>query len=353
MTFVAGVSSGKSCIITAENMVTFNKSVKNIGLTSSEQMLPFNMNDTAFKLCNPLAGCIVGIVGNPDMGRKIIREMKSHRELNTLESYEDFLRGFQSIGDGQVALIVGFYDENARVNRLFKWQSANPQHLEVGAFLSAGSGEAYLQMQPDIVQKMFFNDIPITHKVAALSFYFNEKLFHRLGGQLSKAGVGGCFFSLGLEEDQVIPQGDTAICKFDLVPSKNAIYLYVTKLAFRHGMLFVHSTITGENKVLVNTDCCPEEVAKAIQQHGIKALELLPIDLDDLGHLTSVEYIEMHFRPGNVPSYCTNCKLGEYFSVSETGKNITTDKFVREAIDLVYRSYGLDPQDAKIRLTYR
>jgi hypothetical protein len=165
--------------------------------------------------------------------------------------------------------------------------------------------------------------------------------------------LGGCFFGLGLEEDRVIPQGDTAIFKFDLVPSKNSIYSYVTKLAFRYGMLIVNSTITGENKILVNTDCCPEEVAMAIQEHGIKAIELLPIDLDSLKHLASVEYIEMHFRPSNVPSCCTNCKPGEYFSVSETGKNIATDKFVREIVGLVYRSYGLDPQDAKIKLTYR
>lgn len=260
---------------------------------------------------------------------------------------------FNSVGNNQTTLIVGFYDKKARVNRLFKWQSTNPQYLEVGTFLSAGSGKAYLQMEPDVVQKMFFNDIPVVHKVAALSFYFNEKLFHRLGGRLSKAGVGGCFFSLGLETDQVIPQGDTAIFKFDLVPSKNAIYSSVTKLALRQGILFVHSTITGENKVLVNADCCPGEIDKAIRQHGIRALELLSIDLDDLEHHTSVEYIEMHFKPGNVPSYCTNCKPGEYFRVSETGKNIVTDKFIQEVVGLVYRSYGLDPQDAKIRLDYR
>ena len=224
---------------------------------------------------------------------------------------------FNSVGNNQTTLIVGFYDKKARVNRLFKWQSTNPQYLEVGTFLSAGSGKAYLQMEPDVVQKMFFNDIPVVHKVAALSFYFNEKLFHRLGGRLSKAGVGGCFFSLGLETDQVIPQGDTAIFKFDLVPSKNAIYSSVTKLALRQGILFVHSTITGENKVLVNADCCPGEIDKAIRQHGIRALELLSIDLDDLEHHTSVEYIEMHFKPGNVPSYCTNCNpLREQLSLN-------------------------------------
>ena len=109
------------------------------------------MNDSAFKVFNPRANCIVGFAGDSERGLAIIDQIKSTDGLDTYEAFRTFLSDIPPSRQKHVTMIIGIFDESLKSTHMLKWSSNTPEHAEEGSFLSAGTGRAYL---PDMPQEL-------------------------------------------------------------------------------------------------------------------------------------------------------------------------------------------------------
>ncbi|KKN15310.1 hypothetical protein LCGC14_0987320 [marine sediment metagenome] len=347
MTFIAGIASPESCAITAENMVMADRPIRTgPGISSSGRALSLDMNDSAFKLFNPRANCIVGLAGNPDRGLAIIDQIKSTDGLDTYEALCTFLSDRPPSRQKRVTLIIGIFDESLKSTHMLKWSSETPAHVEEGSFLCAGSGTAYLRDMPkELVREILSTRTAAATKGAMLSFYFNQKLFHRLGKSLHQVGVGGCFFSFGLDGDHFESQEDTAILRVELIPSKQMIHVPVVTLAFRRGVFFVNSAVSGVKNVLMNSVDCPDDVREAIDALREKRLKEFPyenlgFDLEEIWGLASVRNVEIHFESDKIPSKYIACAPGELLELDDTKTTVTVKPQLQEEIQELITATG-------------
>ena len=320
-------------------MVTADRPIRSsLGVSSSGRALSLEMNDSAFKVFNPRVNCIVGLAGDPERGIEIIDQIKSTDGLDTYETLRTFLSDRPPSLQKHVTIIIGIFDESLKSTHMLKWSSKTPEHAEEGSFLSAGSGRAHIQDMPEeLVREILSTRTAAATKAAALSFYFNQKLFHSLGKPLHRVGVGGCFFGFGLEGAHFEPQEDTAILRFELISLKQTAHAPVIKLALRRGVFFVNSAVSGVKNALTNTVDCPDDVREAIDALREKRLkefpyEALGFDLEEIWDLANVRNVEIHFEYDNIPSLYRACVPGELLELDDTKTKVTVSPQLQEDI---------------------
>lgn len=340
LTFVAGIAGPGSCAITADNMVTAGRPIRSSpGISSSGRALSLEMNDSALKVFNPRANCIVGLAGDSGRGLEIIDQIKSTDGLDTYEALRTFLSDRPPSRQKHVTMIIGIFDDSLKSTYMLKWSSDTPEQAEEGSFLSAGSGRAYLRDMPqDLVREILSTRAAAAKKGAILSCYFNQKLFGSLGKPLHHVGVGGCFFSFGLEGNHFAPQEDTAILRVELIPSKQMIHVPVIKLALRRGVFFINSSVSGVKNALTNTVDCPDDVREAfdtLREKGLKEFpyEALGFDLEEIWDLANVRSVEIHFEYDNIPSQYRTCAPGELLELDDTKTKVTASPQLQEDIE--------------------
>ena len=320
-------------------MVTADRPIRStLGISSSGRALSLEMNDSAFKVFNPRANCIVGLSGNAERGLAIIDQIKSTDGLDTYDALRTFLSDRPPTRQKNVTMIIGIFDESLKSIHMFKWSSNIPEHAEEGSFLSAGSGREHLRDMPhELVREILDTRTTAATRGAVLSFYFNQKLFHSLGKPLHQVGVGGCFFSFGLQGEHFEPQEDTAILRVELILSKQMIHVPVIKLALRRGVFFVNSSVSGVKNALTNTVSCPDDVLEAMDAVRDKRLERFPyealgFDLEEIWDLANVRNVEIHFEYDNIPSLYKACAPGELLELDDTKTKVTMKPQLQEEI---------------------
>lgn len=334
MTFIAGIVDGKSCTITADNMVTFGDHNKNIGRTSSGQVKFPNMNDSVFKLYSPLPNCIASFAGAVPTGICILESLKSIKKIDSKDHLSTILSTFQmpKTTEYRTIFLIGLFDRILNKNSLFKWDSFYPDKLEEGNYFIAGIEDNILKINPQLLTELINIDKSIQVKGAALSFYYNQKLFHSLGLQLNNHGVGGCFFSISLNSDKFIAQDDTAILKIELKP-KGIIHIPIIKLAYREGILFVNSSINNEKKAVIQRFNCSDKINKILDKHPINLKKYLDFDLEEIWDIRNVKNIEIHFEFDNIPSVYLECNPGQYLSFGETKTDVKINNDLEKIIE--------------------
>ncbi len=70
MTFIAGISDSKSCILTADNVVTgpLGTIIRDGICTTTGVTIPANMDERTFKIMYPLPNCIMSFAGSDKVG---------------------------------------------------------------------------------------------------------------------------------------------------------------------------------------------------------------------------------------------------------------------------------------------
>jgi len=342
MTFIAGISDSKSCILTADNVVTgpLGTIIRDGICTTTGVTIPANMDERTFKIMYPLPNCIMSFAGSDKVGYALAKDLQEKPRLKSKEDIQDFLNSHTKYHRSGITAIFGIYDGVAQRHLILKWASENPNTLEEDVYLYCGSGSNYLgELARNFSVNLTHLQVQTTQKSAAFSSYFNQKLFHTTGKELVCQGVGGCFYSVALERSDLLAQEDTAIIKVEIIQRKKAFVIYVIKVAYRKGILFTNSSVSQERKAYINSYNCTKEAIESEQlivRYGKKGLDSLGIDFKDLWDLSNVRNIEVHFDYDNIPSFYAACDPGEYLSLDDTRtKPIITEKLHEEIINCI------------------
>ncbi|HEX9825270.1 MAG TPA: hypothetical protein VGA80_01635 [Flavobacteriaceae bacterium] len=324
MTLISAICNKKGGAIVADNMISFDQKIKSKGISSTGQIFRFDKSDTAFKICKISDNCILSFAGDVAIGKKVIEKLKKIERYNQI-SIEEILKKISVSNNQNVSFLICFYDNNEC--KLLKWQIQKPLKFDYGNYFSLGSGTSILaDINPDLIDELLESEANFEKKGAALSFYYNQKLIHKSGNELSKIGVGGCFFSFSLDENGVKPQKDTVILKGEINKRNNQIHFPLIKQAYRRGLFFINSTVSGDKKLLINDQNCNSDLLDCLSKFGINALEQNGFDLLEIWDLKNVENIEIHFEYNNIPSHFQNCKPGEFLKFGENRKDVVFDK---------------------------
>jgi hypothetical protein len=342
MTFIAGISDLKSCILTADNVVTTlpGTTIRDEICTTTGVIIPANMDDRVFKIMYPLPNCIMSFAGRDKAGYALAKDLQEKSRLESKEDIENFLKSHTEHHRSEITAIFGIYDNIAQRHRLLKWDSNNPGTVEEDVYLYCGSGSNYLgELAREFSLSLTRLQAQTTQKAAAFSCYFNQKLFHTIGKDLAYHGVGGCFYGMALEQTGLLVQEDTAIIKAEIIPTRSLLCIYVIKVAYRKGILFINSSLSKERKAYINSYNCTKEAiesAQTIARDRRKGLDMLNIDFKDLWDLSNTRNIEVHFDYDNIPSFYMACDPGEYLSLDDTRtKPIVTEKLHEKIINCI------------------
>lgn len=331
MTLITAICNNKGGAIVADNMVTFNKNINSNGVSSTGQIFGFNKNDTAFKIFKISDNCILSFAGEVTIGKKVVEKLNKINKYNQI-SIEDTLKKISISDNRNVSFLICFFDK--KECKLFKWQIQKPLEFEYGKYFSEGSGKSILDnINPNLIDQLIENNADFEKKGAALSFYYNQKLVHKAGNELSKVGVGGSFFSFSLNENGVKPQKDTVILKGEINKRTKQIYFPIIKLAYRKGLFFVNSTISNDKKILINDQNCDSALLNNLSKSGVKVLKENGFDLLEIWDLENVENMEIHFENNNIPSHFQNCKPGEFLKFGKHRKDVIFDKKLETLIN--------------------
>lgn len=324
MTLISAICNIKGGAIIADNMVTFNQNISSRGISSTGQIFGFNKNDSAFKIFKISDNCILSFAGEVSIGNKVVEKLKKIEIYNQI-TIEDTLRKISVSDNRNTSFLICFFDKNGC--KLFKWQIQNPLQFEYGKYFTVGSGKNILEdINPKLIEELLESEADFEKKGAALSFYYNQKLVHKIGNDLSRVGVGGCFFSFSLDENGVKPQKDTVLLKGEINKKSNDINFPLIQLAYRKGLFFIRSSISEDIKILINDTNCDKNLLNNLLKSGIEGLNENGFDYWEILDLKTVENMEIHFEYNNLPSHFQNCKPGEYLKFGENKKDVIINK---------------------------
>ncbi|MEK6152147.1 hypothetical protein WIW50_02750 [Flavobacteriaceae bacterium 3-367] len=316
MTLISAICNKEGGAIVADNMVTFGKNIKSRCISSTGQIFGFDKDDSVFKIYKMSDNCILSFAGRVEIGQKVIDNLNKIEKYNET-SIEATLKRFSSFDGEKVSFLICFYDNNEC--KLFKWEIHNPLNFEYGNYFSLGSGKNVLaDINSKFINEILESEIDFEQKGAALSFYYNQKLIHKSGNELSKVGVGGCFFSFCLDKNGVKPQKDTVILKGEINKRNKHIQFRLITQAYRKGLFFIYSAVSGAKRILINPHNCSSKILNSLSKSATNVLEENGFDLFDIWDLKNVENMEIHFEYDNIPSHFQSCKPGEFLS---SGKN--------------------------------
>ena len=337
MTLISAICNKKGGAIIADNMVTFNQKIKSKGISSTGQVFGFNKNDTAFKIFKISNNCILSFAGEVSIGKKVVEKLNKI-DTYTQTSIEETLKKISVSDNRNVSFLICFFDKTEC--KLFKWEIQKPSEFLYGKYFSAGSGRNILDdINPDLIEELIESEVDFEKKGAALSFYYNQKLVHKIGYDLSRAGVGGCFFSFSIDKNGVKPQKDTIILKGEINKKTNQIHFPLIKQAYRKGLFFINSSISNEKKVLINDQNCDSTLLNNLLVSGAEGLNHNGFDLLEIWDLENVENMEIHFEYDNIPSHFQNCTPGEFLKFGKHRKDVVFDKKLEVLInDLISKA---------------
>jgi|25_taG_2_1085351.scaffolds.fasta_scaffold08993_2 hypothetical protein len=326
MTLISAICNKKGGALVADNMVTFNKPIRSKGISTTGQIFGLNKNDSAFKIYKLSNNCLLTFAGDVSVGKRVVEKLAKIDHYNQ-DSIKSILSNFYSTNSQNATFLICFYDHTLLECKLLKWQIKDSSKFEFGNYFSVGSGTNVLKdINPDLIKELLETDADFQKLGAALSFYYNQKLFHKTGNDLSKVGVGGCFFSFSVDQNGVKNQKDTVILKGEINKKTNNIHFPLIKQAYRDGLFFINSTVAGDKKVLINDKNCNSQILESIEKEGVNALEKNGFDLLEIWDLVNVENLEIHFEYNNIPSHFQNCKPGEFLSFGKNRKEVVFDK---------------------------
>lgn len=324
MTLISAICNKEGGAIVADNMVTYGQNVKSTGISSTGQIFGFDKDDSAFKIYKMSDNCILSFAGRVEIGKKVVERLNEIEKYNET-SIEATLKTFSSFDGKKVSFLICFYDNNEC--KLFKWQIQNPLNFEYGNYFTLGSGTSVLaDIDSKFIDEILESEVDFDKKGAALSSYYNRKLIHKSGNKLSRIGVGGCFFSFSLDENGVKPQKDTVILKGEINKRTNNIHFHLIRQAYRKGLFFINSTVSGKNKILINNQNCSSKILNSFSKSGTNVMEENGFDLLDIWDVKNVENMEIHFEYDNIPSHFQSCKPGEFLNSGKNKMDVVYDK---------------------------
>ena len=189
MTLIAGICNEFGGSIVSDNMVTYNKDVKSIGASTTGQSFDSKKNDSAFKLNKLSDNCVLSFAGSVETGQMIILKLKEIIDYSK-QNIEETLQSITNTKDRNTSFLICFYDDKTTSCYLLKWMSNDTSKFEYGNYFTLGSGTSVLEdINPNLIDDLLKCEAETSMKGAAISHYYNQKLIHRVGKELSIAGV--------------------------------------------------------------------------------------------------------------------------------------------------------------------
>ncbi len=340
MTYIAGFKRKNFICISADHMITFNRGTLNDGATLSGQSIRFNMDDSAFKIFHLKNSGIASFAGNAETGSRVINAIlpESNSQLRIMQ----ILKEQTPTKKQNATLIFGGPDDNNNM-RLYSWSSSIPGQINEGDFFTAGSGKSILDnaIEP-IFEEIKKIDTSNREKACNSSFILNE-LLYRNGKELSKAGVGGAFYSLFSDGNQIYSQGETAILPIELIPKPISVRVPIIKQSYKNGIYFIKSTITDRPKFIINKENVPQNMLPILSKNPIPMIELEKYwKLEDALDIEQVTNIEIHFIRDGFGSMRITCKPKEHLWWGESRKDVKFSENIKDLIQKLIKNMGQD-----------